>query len=108
MRPSTAQADIASETEGPDGFNKETGRRLVTWRHQFNDGSTLQLLGYFDSSSRAVNRQQLRSRSTPTISSSSTTSIFGSWNGIVWGAGERNFNYVIENTALALNPPNSL
>ena len=99
----TAQADIASETEGPDGFNKETDA-AVSWQHQFNDGSTLQLLGYFDSSSRAVNNSSSFTVNTYDFEFQHNFNL-GSWNSIVWGAGERNFNYVFENTALALEPP---
>lgn len=99
----SVQGDIATESEGPEGFNKESDA-AVSWRHQFGDGSDLQLLAYFDDSMRAINNGASFDVKTYDIEMQHNFTLAG-WNNIVWGAGERNFNYVFENTALALIPP---
>lgn len=99
----TAQADYASEFEGPNGFNTESDA-AISWQHRFAGGSTLQVLGYFDSSRRAVNNGSSFTVNTYDFEFQHNFNL-GSWNSIVWGAGERNFDYAFENTALALQPP---
>jgi iron complex outermembrane receptor protein len=99
----SVQGDLATETEGPDGFNRESDA-AVSWHHRFDDGSSLQVLTYYDSATRSVNSGSAFTVDTYDIEVQHNFKIAG-WNNIVWGAGERNFNYVFQNTALALEPP---
>ena len=98
------QGDIYQAADQPSGA--VSGRDLVaTWQHRFDDGSSLQLLGYFDDSRRfsndggggfAVTTYDVEIQHNFTIAG---------WNNIVWGAGERSYGYTFENTALQLVPP---
>jgi iron complex outermembrane recepter protein len=99
----TVQGDLATETESSEGFNRESDA-VASWHHRFEDGSSMQLLAYFDSSTRSVNDGSSFTVDTYDIEFQHNFKIAG-WNHIVWGAGERNFNYVFENTSLALEPP---
>lgn len=101
----TVQGDLYTASEQPDGFIR--GNDVVTsWRHQFNDGSSLQLLSYYDDFERYENGggPGITVR-TYDIELQHNFNI-GTWNNIVWGAGERNFSYQFENTALQLVPAN--
>ena len=99
----SVQGDLVTETESPEGFNRESDT-AVSWQHRFADGSQFQLLAYYDSSNRAINSGSSFTVNTYDIEFQHNFTLAG-WNNIVWGAGERNFNYVFENTALALVPP---
>ena len=100
----SVQGDLATKTEGPDGFNRESDTE-VSWQHRFADGSRFQLLAYYDSSNRGINSASSFTVNTYDIEFQHNFTIAG-WNSVVWGAGERSFNYTFENTALALVPPN--
>lgn len=99
------QGDIFTATEEPNGFIR--GRDLATsWRHQFDDGSSLQLIAYYNDSERyADNGGGGFSVGTYDVEIQHNFTI-GGWNNIVWGAGERSFTYKFDNTAaLLLVPP---
>jgi iron complex outermembrane receptor protein len=99
----SVQGDIFWGYEQP---NENTSGRdvMATWRHQFADGSSVQLLSYYDQATRYVpNGGGGFTLNTYDIEAQHNFSI-GERNAIVWGVGERNFNYVIENTALQLIP----
>ncbi len=97
------QGDIFHAQEDPNG--SVGGRDLfASWQHQLEGGSTLQLQAYYDKESRYVDdggggffidTYDIELQHSFTL---------GSWNSIVWGAGERVFSYEFENTALQLQP----
>jgi iron complex outermembrane recepter protein len=93
----SVQGDIFDASDQPTGT--VAGRDLVAnWQHKFTDGSSLQLLAYYDDAERysdddngglAVN--------TYDVELQHNFSLLG-WNNIVWGAGERAYGYTFENT----------
>jgi iron complex outermembrane receptor protein len=97
------QGDIFHAQEDPN--NSIGGRDLVaTWQHQLDGGSSLQLLAYYDKESRfeddgaggfEIDTYDIELQHSFNL---------GSWNAIVWGAGDRVFSYEFENTALKLLP----
>jgi iron complex outermembrane receptor protein len=99
----SVQGDLYGASEQPDGFIR--GNDLVaTWQHKFDNGSSLQLLTYYDDSERYQNgggpgfdvkTYDVELQHNFTV---------GSRNNIVWGVGERAFRYNFENTTLALEP----
>jgi iron complex outermembrane receptor protein len=98
------QGDIFHAHEDP--ADSVGGRDLVaSWQHQLGGGSSLQLLAYYDKESRftADGTGGLEIDTYDVEIQHSFT--LGSWNSIVWGAGDRTFSYEIENTALKLLPP---
>lgn len=96
------QGDLQTATEEPGGF--ESGRDLAAnWQHTFDDGSTMQLLAYYDYSARTTNDGAGFWLNTYDIELQRNLKVAG-WNNIVFGAGERSFSYALENTALALIP----
>jgi iron complex outermembrane receptor protein len=99
----TVQGDLATETEDPGGFNRSNDL-AATWHHKFDDGSSLQILSYFDNDGRYVNNGPGFTLYTYDFEIQHNFTVAG-WNNIVWGAGERAFRYTFENTALALEPP---
>ncbi len=99
----SAQADVLTATEDPGGFIRGSDA-AASWHHAFADGSSLQLLTYFDNSSRTVNNGSAFSLNTYDVELQHNFTVAG-WNDIVWGAGERAMRYTFENTALALVPP---
>ncbi len=99
----SVQGDLLTESEQPDGFNRSNDV-AVSWRHKFDDGSTLQLLSYFDNDGRYVNNGAGFTLDTYDIELQHNFTVAG-WNDIVWGVGERAFRYTFESTALALVPP---
>jgi len=100
----TVQGDAFHAQEDP--ASSITGRDLVAnWQHNFADGSSLQVQGYYDVAKRFVNgggggftvdtydlRAQHRFK-------------LGDWNDVVWGAGERVISYEIANTPSLLFQP---
>jgi iron complex outermembrane receptor protein len=100
----TVQGDLSTETEQPDGFNRSNDL-AVSWHHKFDDGSSLQILSYFDNDGRYDNNGSGFTLYTYDFEIQHNFTIAG-WNNIVWGVGERAFRYMFENTALALVPPN--
>jgi iron complex outermembrane receptor protein len=99
----SVQGDLITETEEPYGYNRETDL-AASWHHQFGNGASLQLLAYYDDAARTtdgggpafwLNTYDVELQNNFTLAG---------WNDIVWGAGERAYRYVFENTALALIP----
>lgn len=105
----SVQGDLSTATEDPGGFNRY-GDLQATWRHRFDDGSTLQLLTYYDHFNRSENNSNSFTLNTYDAELQYNVTALG-WNNIVVGAGERAFTYVFENTplsaptALVLQPP---
>jgi len=99
----TLQGDLATETEQPGGFNRSSDV-AISWHHKFDDGSTLQLLSYFDNDGRYVNNGAGFTLDTYDFEIQHNFTVAG-WNNIVWGVGERAFRYTFEDTALQLVPP---
>jgi iron complex outermembrane receptor protein len=99
----SVQGDIMTATQQPGGFIRGSDA-AANWRHVFADGSSLQLLTWFSNSSRAINNGSSFSINTYDLELQHNFTL-GSWNNIVWGAGERALRYTFENTALALVPP---
>jgi iron complex outermembrane receptor protein len=97
------QGDIYAATEEPNGYIE--GRDLqATWRHQFADGSSVQLLAYYDEAGRFVNNGGGGfTLNTYDVEFQHSLPV-GTWNNVVWGVGERAFGYRFENTALQLVP----
>lgn len=80
------------------------GDVTASWRHNMADGSSFQLLTYFDRMKRyAGSGQGGFGVDTYDVEAQHNLSLLG-WNDIVWGAGARFFSYSIENTALQLVP----
>jgi iron complex outermembrane recepter protein len=98
----SVQGDIMAATQQPDGFIRGSDA-AATWHHDFSDGSSLQLLAYFENSYRGVNNGSSFSVNTYDIEVQHNFTVAG-WNNIVWGAGDRALRYTFENTALALDP----
>lgn len=99
----TLQGELFTAQEDPNGFI--TGRYLAgNWQHQFGDGSTLQVEAYYDKEARFLdNGAGAFNIETFNLDIQHSFAV-GSWNNVVWGAGERVFSYDIENTAIALIP----
>jgi iron complex outermembrane receptor protein len=100
----SVQGDLLTETEQPDGFNRSNDL-AATWHHKFDDGSSLQLLSYFDEDGRYVNNGSGFTLYTYDFEIQHNFTV-ADWNNIVWGVGERAFRYIFENTALQLVPAN--
>jgi iron complex outermembrane recepter protein len=100
------QGDIYAVNEDPDGFIE--GRDLLaSWRHQLDGGSSFQLQAYYDQAGRFANGGG-PGLAVDTYDIEAQHSFpLGSWNSIVWGAGERVISYGFENTALQLVPTNN-
>ena len=99
----SVQGDLSTETEQPDGFNRSNDV-AASWHHKFDDGSSLQLLSYFDNDGRYANNGAGFTLYTYDFELQHNFTVAG-WNNIVWGVGERAFRYMFENTALQLVPP---
>ncbi len=97
------QGDIFHASQDPGG--SVGGRDLVaSWQHQLDGGSSLQLLAYYDKESR-FNDDGAGGFEIDTYDIEFQHSFnLGSWNAVVWGAGDRTFSYAFENTALRLEP----
>jgi iron complex outermembrane recepter protein len=97
------QGDIFSLGNEPSGT--VSGRDLVaTWQHKFDNGSSLQLLTYYDDA-RRYSEDGTGGLSVTTYDFEVQHNFqVGNSNNIVWGAGERAFWYTFENTALQLVP----
>ncbi len=100
----TVQGDLITSTEVPGGWNHSSDA-VVSWHHDFADGSKLQLLTYFDNEFRGENNGSNFSLDTYDFEVQHSFDVAG-WNAIVWGAGERAVTYRFGNSALALVPPN--
>ena len=86
--------------EAPEpGGNLVGGRDLVAnWQHRFADGSSLQLLSYYDRAQRFADIGGGFAIDTYDLEVQHSFGL-GSWNQIVWGAGERVIAYQIQNVA---------
>jgi iron complex outermembrane receptor protein len=90
------QGDLFTSEQDPSGFIR--GHDLAaTWQHRFDNGSSLQLLAYYDDSERHVQNGGGFEVATYDVEVQHNFTI-GSWNNIVWGAGERAYRYTIQNT----------
>jgi iron complex outermembrane receptor protein len=95
----TVQGDAYYESP-----NRVAGRDLVgSWQHQLDAGSTLQLQAYYDQAERFANNGGGFVVDTYDIELQHNFTL-GGWNSIVWGVGDRNYNYRFSNTALQLAP----
>jgi iron complex outermembrane receptor protein len=99
----SVQGDLLTETEEPTGYNREADL-ATSWHHQFGDGSSLQLLAYYDDTERTTNGGGPAFWLTTYDVELQHNFTLAGWNDIVWGAGERAYRYVFENTVLALFP----
>ncbi len=97
------QGDLLTETEEPNSYNSEADL-ATSWHHKFADGSSLQLLAYYDNIARTTNGGGPAFRLDTYDVELQNNFTYAGWNDIVWGAGERAYRYVFENTALALIP----
>ena len=104
----TFQGDIYSgrEDQGPVPDEILSGGNLqATWQHDMGNGSSLQVMAYYDNVMRGtVDHNGEFSVDTYDIEIQHNFSL-GSWNKIVWGAGERLADYSIKNE---LSPVSSL
>lgn len=87
----SVQGDLFTATEDPDGFIRGQDAE-TSWKHTFNDGSSLQLLAYYDDSQRWLQNAGGFTVNTYDFELQHNFKI-GGWNDIVWGAGERSFSY---------------
>lgn len=90
------QGDVFDATERP-GDSARGGNLTAHWRHQFQDGSSLQLLTYYDNAQRFTNNNGGFWVDTYDLEVQHNFRL-GSWNEIVWGAGERAISYAVNNT----------
>jgi iron complex outermembrane recepter protein len=98
----SVQGDIFGANEDPSGFVK--GRDVMAdWQHNFADGSNVHLLAYYDGYGRYQNNGAGFTVDIGDIELQHSFAL-SDWNHIVWGAGERGFNYGFENTDLQLVP----
>jgi iron complex outermembrane recepter protein len=93
----SVQGDIFDATDQPTGT--VAGRDLAAnWQHKFIDGSSLQLLAYYDNAERySDNDTGGLTVDTYDVEIQHNFTFLG-WNNIVWGAGERAYSYAFENT----------
>jgi len=97
------QGDNLTDTEEPNGFDSETDL-AASWHHQLGGGASVQLLAYVDDTSRTTNGGGPAFRLLTYDVEAQNNFTLAGWNDIVWGAGDRAYRYVFENTALALIP----
>jgi iron complex outermembrane receptor protein len=99
------EGDIYTADENPNGyiFGRDA---LASWKHQFQDGSNLQIQTFGDEEGRFDLGSSGFTIDTFDIEAQHSITL-GGINAVVWGAGERNFSYHFENTALQLVPPNA-
>ena len=87
----SVQGDVFTATEDPNGFIR--GQDVAaTWRHTFDNGSSLQLLAYYDDSQRWLQNAGGFTVNTYDVELQHDFKLAG-WNEIVWGAGDRAFGY---------------
>ncbi len=97
------QGDNLTDTEEPNGFDSETDL-AASWHHQLGGGASVQLLAYVDDTSRTTNGGGPAFRLLTYDVEAQNNFTLAGWNDIVWGAGDRAYRYVFENTVLALIP----
>ena len=87
----SVQGDLFTATEDPSGFIRGQDA-AASWRHTFSDGSSLQLLAWYDDSQRWLQNAGGFTLNTYDVELQHNFKIAG-WNDIVWGAGDRAFGY---------------
>jgi len=95
----TLQGDIYSGAEGQLGAPDQIiggGNFTAHWQHKLDDNSSFQLLTYYDETQRNVTDAGGFVLNTYDIEGQHNFSL-GSWNNIVWGAGDRILQYGITN-----------
>ena len=97
------EGDIYTADENPNGYIQGRDAQ-ASWQHQFQNGSNLQIQAFGDDEGRSATGGS--GFKINTYDFEAQHSITLGINDIVWGAGERNFSYHFENTALQLVPPN--
>jgi iron complex outermembrane receptor protein len=105
----TVQGDAYSGTEAAVGAPDTdiTGQNLVTrWTHDWDDGSSLQVLAYFDHTSRGNPFTGEFSLDTYDLEAQHSFDL-NDWNAITWGGGVRASHYVINGTSSLFFSPSS-
>lgn len=98
-----AEGDLFAGEEGETGYL--TGRDLsLSWQHPFDDGGKLALLAYYDREGRYENGGGPGFTVSTYDFEAQYNRQLGSWNELVFGAGDRLIGYDFENSILALTP----
>ena len=101
----SVQADLFTATEEPNGFIR--GQDVAaSWRHRFDNGSSLQLLAYYDDSQRWLQNSGGFTVNTYDVEMQHNFRLAG-WNDIVWGAGDRSIGYRFYQSGGLLLVPNA-
>jgi len=93
----TLQGDIYSGAEGQLGAPDQIiggGNFTTHWQHKLDDDSSFQLLSYYDETQRNVTNGGGLVLNTYDVEGQHNFNL-GSWNKIVWGAGDRIMQYGI-------------
>jgi len=93
----TLQGDIFSGAEAQAGTTNQDisgGNMMARWSHAQNDGQNLEVLAYYDQATRESVGNGGFTINTYDIEVQHNFAL-GSWNNIVWGAGERIMQYRI-------------
>jgi iron complex outermembrane receptor protein len=104
----TVEGDIYDGREEQPGTIDQTiagGNITANWQHQLANGSSLQVLAYYDNVQRVPTVQSGGFRQNTYDIEVQNNFSLGSWNSLVWGAGERLTNYRITDQ---LSPVTSL
>lgn len=104
----TVEGDIYDGREEQPGTIDQTiagGNITANWQHKLENGSTLQLLAYYDNVQRVPNPVDGGFRQNTYDIEIQNNFSLGSWNSLVWGAGERLIDYSITDR---LSPVSSL
>ena len=100
----TVEGDAFFAAEEPD--SNISGRDLVaSWRRDLNDGSSLQVQGYYDVAKRYVNNGLGGFRVDTYDANFQHRFRLGDWNDVIWGVEERVIGYEIANTPTLLFTP---
>jgi iron complex outermembrane receptor protein len=101
----TLQGDIYSGAEGQTGVPDQIiagGNLTAHWQHKLDDDSAFQLLTYYDETQRNVTDNGGFVLNTYDVEGQHNFKL-GSWNNIVWGAGDRILQYGITDRVAAAN-----
>jgi iron complex outermembrane receptor protein len=91
----TAEGEIFHDDEV--GGNAAGRNFDASWQHPFEDGSTLQIAGYYDDSRRSADNGLGFDADTYNLEFQHDFS-FAQWNAVVWGGGDRVIAYRFANT----------